>query len=237
MELASKLLHTPLDSFSHGPGVTHFSGSFSQPCSPPCRAFSRENTAVSSSVCLQSSAEARETSWCCSPRALSRLLTLRAHPDSRPASAGQPACGSPGFPSPALASSGLFPCWTELCTHTEIQAELFLQRSGWLLAQTGIRRAKRQGRKNRLLVVLRKPTQPCSRRAWEISAFQMKTNQAQAFAACSVPEFLILCVLVLISSRSGVTEVRDPTQTLCLDLFNLPSFGFISMPNSTFKDT
>lgn len=64
---------------------------------------------VSSSVCLQSSAEARETSWCCSPRALSRLLTLRAHPDSRPASAGQPACGSPGFPSPALASSGLFP--------------------------------------------------------------------------------------------------------------------------------
>lgn len=65
----------------------------------------------------------------------------------------------------------------------------------------------------------------------------MKTNQARAFAACSVPEFLSLHVLVLISTKSGVTEVRDPTQTLCFDLFNLPSFVFISMPNSTFKDT
>lgn len=51
MELASKLLHTPLDSFSHGPGATHFSGSFSQPCSPPCRAFSRENTAELAHLC------------------------------------------------------------------------------------------------------------------------------------------------------------------------------------------
>lgn len=63
----------------------------------------------------------------------------------------------------------------------------------------------------------------------------MKINQEQAFAACSVPEFLILFTLVLISTKVGVTEVRDQTQMLCLDLFNLLSFIF--MPNSPFKAT
>lgn len=92
---------------SHGPGATRFSGSFPQPCSPPCSAFSRENTAELAHLCA-CKAQQKPVKHL-GAAALSRLLTLRAHPDSLPASTGQPACGLPGFPSPALASSGLFP--------------------------------------------------------------------------------------------------------------------------------
>lgn len=69
---------------SHGPGATRFSGSFPQPCSPPCSAFSRENTAELAHLCA-CKAQQKPVKHP-GAAALSRLLTLRAHPDSHPTS-------------------------------------------------------------------------------------------------------------------------------------------------------